>query len=328
MWPSASTKAKALKQDLRGKHFVVTGANTGLGYITSRELAKMGAKVTLTCRSAEKGQEAVNKLREEALATPVAEGVDLLEGLSEVDVQAEILDLGSLKSVVAFAQRFKASGATADVLINNAGIMGIATEERTVDGLESQIGVNHFGGHLLTRLMAPVIADEGRVIFLSSVLHEKATLDWENVNYEKPDTYVPMEAYGRSKLANVLDAKEFAKRLSNRRINTYALHPGVVNTDLFRNMSDGRVISYIFRTIKFFGYFVLASPLQGSLNTMRCAIDPALADPSCSGKYWANLKEAPPSALALDSANPPRLWKFTEDLLEEKLGKKIDDLLD
>ncbi|CAM9303501.1 unnamed protein product, partial [Hapterophycus canaliculatus] len=305
------------KQDLRGKHVVITGANSGLGYITSRELAKMGAKVTLACRSAEKGQEAVNKLREEALAKPVG----------EVDVNVEVVDLGSLHSIIAFAQRFKNAGATADVIINNAGIMAIATVERTVDGLERQIGVNHFGGHLLSRLMEPMIADGGRIVFLSSALHEKATMDWENVNYEKPATYVPFEAYGRSKLANVLDAQEFAKRLAGRRINTYALHPGVVNTDLFRNLSDGRMISRFLRMVKFFGKYVLDSPLQGSLTTMRCAIDPALASPEFSGKYWAGMKEARPAAQALDPASAPRLWKFTEDLLEEKLGKKVDDLL-
>ncbi|CAN0524436.1 unnamed protein product, partial [Ectocarpus sp. 8 AP-2014] len=309
-------------------HFVVTGANTGLGYTTSRELAKMGAKVTLACRNAERGREAVEKLRKEALAKPVAEGVDLLEGLSDVDVQVEVLDLGVLQSVVSFAQRLKSSGQKIDVLVNNAGIMAIPTEERTVDGLEKQIGVNHFGTHLLTRLMEKQIIDGGRVVFLSSVAHKHGGWDWDNVNYTKPNKkYVPMIAYGRSKLANVLDAKAFAGHLSDRRINTYALHPGVVNTDLFRNVTDGRLISRVFRLTKSLGTFslgtfVLASPLTGSLTTLRCAIDPALAGPEFSGKYWSHMKQVKPSALASDPANPPRLWEITEELLETKLGKK------
>ncbi|CAM9242326.1 unnamed protein product [Scytosiphon promiscuus] len=326
MGASASAQVKAMKQDLRGKHFVVTGANSGLGYITSRELAKMGAKVTLACRTAERGQEAVDKMREEALAKPVAEGVDLLEGLSDVDLHVEAVDLGSLHSVVAFAHRFKNSGARVDALINNAGIMALATVERTVDGLEKQIGVNYFGAHLLSRVMEPMIVDGGRIVFLSSDLHERVTLDWANLNYEKPATYVPLEAYGRSKMANVLDAQEFAKRLAGRRINTYVLHPGIVNTNLLRNLKDGRLISRVLRTVKFFGKYLMDSPLQGSLTTMRCAIDPALASPECSGKYWARMKEARPAAQALDPASAPRLWKYTEDLLEEKLGKKVDDL--
>lgn len=255
------------------------------------------------------------------------QGVDLLEGLTDIDVHVEEMDLNSLHSVIAFAQRFKNSGAKADVLINNAGIMALATVERTVDGLEKQIGVNYFGPHLLSRLMEPMLADGGRIVFLSSGLHEKATLDWDNLNYEKPATYVPFEAYGRTKLATVLDAQEFAKRLAGRRIYTYSLHPGIVNTDLFRNLSDGRIFSRVMRTVKIFGTYLLDSPLQGSLTTMRCAIDPALASPECSGKYWSHMKEAKPAAQALDPASAPRLWKYTEDLLEEKLGKKVDDLL-
>ena len=164
-------------------------------------------------------------------------GVNLLEGLDGVDVDVQILDLGSLQSVVSFAERFKTSGCKADVLVNNAGIMAIPERRETVDGLEMQIGVNHFGGHLLTRLMEPMITDGGRVVFLSSRAHDKppgiakTTMDWDNINYEKPGTYDSWMAYGRSKLANVLDAKEFAKRLAGRGINTYSVHPGLVATD-------------------------------------------------------------------------------------------------
>lgn len=261
------------------------------------------------------------------------QGVDLLEGLTDVDVKLEILDLGSLQSVVSFAQRFKASGAKADVLINNAGIMAIPERRETVDGLEMQIGVNHFGGHLLTRLMEPMIVDGGRVIFLSSIGHRrppgnaKVTLDFDNVNYEKPDTYDRWMAYGRSKLANILDAKEFATRLAARGINTYACHPGVVHTDLFRNMTDNSLLSIITRWAAPLTKYVLATPLTGALTTIRCAVDPKLAGAEFSGKYWGNMQEQQPSELALDPANPPRLWEVTESLLEAKLGKKVDEML-
>ncbi|CAM9678603.1 unnamed protein product [Ectocarpus sp. 6 AP-2014] len=330
---STNCKAKSVCQDLRGKHFVVTGANTGLGYATTRELAKMGAAVTLACRSAERGQQAIDKMKAEALEKPVKEGVDLLEGLTDVDVRLEVLDLGSLQSVIAFAQRFKASGTKVDVLINNAGIMAIPERRETVDGLEMQIGVNHFGGHLLTRLMEPLMNDGGRVIFLSSLGHRqppgqaKVTLDFDNVNYEKPDTYNSWMAYGRSKLANILDAKEFAKRLEARGISTYACHPGIVNTELMRNMTDSSLISRVTRLTAPLSRFILATPLTGALTTIRCAVDPSLAGPEFSGKYWGNMKEETPSELALDPANPPRLWEVTESVLEAKLGKKVDDLL-
>lgn len=261
------------------------------------------------------------------------QGVDLLEGLEDVDVEVQILDLGSLQSVVAFAERFKASGRKADVLINNAGIMAIPERRETVDGLEMQIGVNHFGGHLLTRLMEPMIADGGRIVFLSSLAHDqppgmaKTTVDWDNMNYEKPDSYDSWMAYGRSKLANVLDAKEFAKRLAGRGINTYAVHPGIVDTDLMRNMTDNSWTSRMSRWAAPLRKYVLSTPLTGSLTSLRCAVDPALAAPECSGKYWAAMKETMPSAIASDPANPPRMWTYTEDVLEAKLGKKVDTVL-
>ncbi|CAM9259392.1 unnamed protein product [Ectocarpus sp. 13 AM-2016] len=330
---SSSERVKPLSQDLRGKHFVVTGANTGIGYATARELAKLGAKVSLACRNAERGQQAVEKMKAEALEKPVKEGMDLLEGLADVDVQVEVLDLGSLQSVVSFAQRFKTSGAKVDVLINNAGIMAIPERKETVDGFEMQIGVNHFGPHLLTRLMEPVLKDGGRVVFLSSLAHDqtpglpKTTLDWDNINYEKPDTYSNSMSYARSKLGNVLDAKEFAKRLAPRKINTYAVHPGVVNTELTRNMTDNSLPSLIFRWTAPLTKFAMATPLTGALTSLRCALDQELAVPEVSGKYWANMKETQPSELAQDPANPPRFWEITESMLEAKLGKKVDEIL-
>lgn len=257
----------------------------------------------------------------------------MLEGLTDVDVKLEILDLGSLQSVVSFAQRFKASGAKADVLINNAGVMAIPERRETADGLEMQIGVNHFGGHLLTRLMEPMIVDGGRVIFLSSLAHNhppgyaKITLDFDNVNYDKPDTYDSWMAYGRSKLANILDAKEFSTRLAARGINTYAVHPGVVATELFRNMTDDSLMSRITRWAAPLSKYILATPITGALTTIRCAVDPELAGAEFSGKYWGNMQEKKPSELALDPANPPRLWEVTESLLEAKLGKKVDEIM-
>lgn len=256
-----------------------------------------------------------------------------MEGLEDVDVKLEILDLGSLQSVIDFAKRFKAAGTKVDVLINNAGVMAIPERKETVDGFEMQIGVNHFGGHLLTRLMEPMIVDGGRVIFLSSIGHRqppgmpKTTLDWDNINFDKPDSYQTWQAYGRSKLANILDAKEFAKRLAGRGITTYAAHPGVANTELARNMTDDSFMSRTTRLLMPVAGLLMSSPLTGSLTTLKCAIDPSLGTPEMSGKYWGNLREEQPSELASDPANPPRYWAITEEMLEAKLGKKVDDLV-
>lgn len=262
------------------------------------------------------------------------QGVSLLEGLEDVDVHLELVDLGSLQSIIAFAQRFKSGGAPkVDALINNAGIMAIPERKETVDGFEMQIGVNHFGPHLLTRLMEPMIVDGGRVIFLSSLGHNrppgmpKTTLDWDNVNFTAADSYNTWQAYGRSKLANIFDAKGFATHLANRGIITYAVHPGVVNTELMRNMTDNSLMSRVTRLLSPFTRFVLATPLSGSLTTLKCAIDPALGNIELTGRYWGNLKEEQPSVIASDPMNTPRYWTLTEDMLEAKLGSKVDDLI-
>lgn len=259
----------------------------------------------------------------------MGQGINLQEGLRDVDVELEILDLGSFQSIISFAQRFKALGSKADVLINNAGVFAIPDRRVTADGLELHMGVNHFGGHFLTRLMEPMIADGGRVLFLSSIAHRKVgiyatTLDWDNLNYDDPGSYNRWVAYGRTKLANILDCVEFGKRLAGRKINTFAVQPGVVDTGVFQNVVDSyRPFLFGERVIRWW----MATPLVGSLTILRCAVDPSLDAPEFSGKYWGNLKEETPSVLALDPANPSRMWAFTENVLETKLGKKVDEFI-
>lgn len=260
------------------------------------------------------------------------QGVSLLEGLEDVDVRLELVDLGSLQSVVEGAKRIRAAGKKIDVLINNAGLAFMEKRE-TVDGLEMNIGVNHFGPHLFTRLLAPLIVDGGRVVFVSSIGHDKppglrqVTIDWDNMNFTRPDSFDSYQGYGRSKLANVLDAKGFGNLLSDRRITTYSLHPGAVNTELARNLTDDSFISRAFRFTSPLHGLLMLTPLQGSLTTLKCAIDPALAKPELSGTYWSDMKETKPSALALDPSNVSRYWAMTEEVLESKLGKKVDMLI-
>jgi len=261
--------------------------------------------------------------------------VDLLEGLTDVDVKLEILDLGSLQSVVSFAQRLKNSGAKVDVLVNNAGIFGFPERQETADGFEMHIGVNHFGPHLLTRLLEPSLNDGGRVVFLSSMGHDnkipglgKMTWDWDNVNFEKARSYDRVTAYRRSKLANVLDSTEFARRLAARNVRTYAVQPGLVKTEIHRSMTESRVLGALIDAgYSALGWLWLQSPLEGALTTIMCAVDPGLAAPEFSGKYWGNMAEERPSELARDPANSPRLWDITEAMLEDKLGRKVDDVV-
>lgn len=194
--------------DQRGRRFVVTGANGGLGEIAARVLAGKGATVVMACRDVAKAQ---------ALADRIAG-----------DVHVARLDLADLDSVRAFA----AGQDSFDVLINNAGLMNIPFR-RTVDGFEMQFGVNHLGHFALTGLLLDRIGD--RVVTLSSIAHRQTPKLWiDDLNYQNR-RYQRNLAYAQSKLANLMFARELGRRLSEAgsTIRSYAVHPGVSGTDLF-----------------------------------------------------------------------------------------------
>lgn len=207
--------------DLSGKTFVVTGANSGIGYEAARALAAKHGSVVLACRSLEKGQTALDAIRKVA-----------------PDARLELgrLDLGDLESVRAFAEKFSREHRRLDVLVNNAGIMAIP-RRTTRDGFEMQIGTNHLGhfaltGLLLTRLVESAPA---RVVTVSSMAHTMGkfrALDAEDLRLEQG--YAKWGAYGRSKLANLLFAYELERRLEARfpEVISVACHPGYAATNL------------------------------------------------------------------------------------------------
>jgi NAD(P)-dependent dehydrogenase (short-subunit alcohol dehydrogenase family) len=195
---------------LTGRAAVVTGASSGIGLVTARELARAGAHVVLAVRNEDKGQRAA--------ATMTG------------SVEVRPLDLGDLSSVRAFASAWTGD---LDILVNNAGIMNVP-EGRTVDGFETQIGTNHLGPFALTNLLLPHITD--RVVTLSSFLHEKGNLDLDDLHAERR-AYNPAKAYHDSKLANLVFALELQRRLdkAGSAVRSFAAHPGVANTGLFDN---------------------------------------------------------------------------------------------
>jgi NAD(P)-dependent dehydrogenase (short-subunit alcohol dehydrogenase family) len=189
-----------------GRTVVVTGANSGLGEVTARELARVGAKVVVAVRNLDKGNAA-------AAGMPG-------------DVEVRKLDLQDLSSVRAFADTVDA----VDVLINNAGIMAVPYAQ-TVDGFESQIGTNHLGHFALTNLLLPRITD--RVVTVSSMLHLLGRISLKDLNW-KARPYSAWLAYGQSKLANLLFTKELQRRLdaAGSEITSLAAHPGYSATNL------------------------------------------------------------------------------------------------
>jgi len=210
-------------KDLSGRRFVITGAASGLGRESARALAAHGASVTLLARSPERA------------AAAVAE-VDAM--VSGADLEPGVADLGDLESIRTFADSYLASDDTLDVLINNAGVMACPFG-RTANGFETQFGTNHLGHFLLTALLYPALrrGEQPRVVTLTSAGHSRADVDLQDPNFERTE-YSPWVAYGQSKTANALFARELARRAGPSGLQSFSVHPGGIITDLGRHLND------------------------------------------------------------------------------------------
>jgi NAD(P)-dependent dehydrogenase (short-subunit alcohol dehydrogenase family) len=208
--------------DLTGRRFVITGAATGLGRESARALAARGAQVTVLARSVERAAGAAAEI--EALVPGAA-------------IEPGVVDLADLSTVRAFADAYLATHDAVDVLINNAGVMACPFG-RTADGFEMQFGTNHLGHFLLTaRLMPALLQGQApRVITLTSAGHSRSDVDLTDPNFETTP-YSPWDAYGRSKTANALFARELARRAGPQGVLSFAVHPGGILTDLSRHLN-------------------------------------------------------------------------------------------
>jgi NAD(P)-dependent dehydrogenase (short-subunit alcohol dehydrogenase family) len=203
---------------LAGRRAIVTGANSGLGLITARELARAGAEVVLACRNLEKGRTALG------LVAGAAAGPDPV---------LEPLDLASLDSVREFAGRVCGDGARVDLLVNNAGVMAPPRRE-TADGFESQFGTNHLGHFALTGLLLDAVggAPDPRVVTLSSGAHRMGRIRFDDLQYRR--RYNNWLAYGQSKLANLMFGIELGRRAAaaGSPLRSLIAHPGYSATNL------------------------------------------------------------------------------------------------
>ena len=281
--------------DQSGRVAIITGANTGIGFETAAALAAKNATVVMACRSKEKAEDAISRIRER---TPGAE-LEFIE-----------LDLASLASVERFADTFLQGHERLDLLINNAGVM-IPPLGHTDDGFELQFGCNHLGHFALTgRLIDLLEATPGsRVATVSSMAHRFGTMDFDNLNAEK--SYDKMPAYGQSKLANLLFTFELQRRLDAKgsKVLATAAHPGWTGTDLSRHSG----------LINFMGTFLAQTPPMGALPTLRAAVEPKAS----GGDYYGpkGLKEmrgypvkVGTSQAARSEEIARRLWEVSEDL--------------
>uniref|UniRef100_A0A8C9QH72 Retinol dehydrogenase 12 n=1 Tax=Spermophilus dauricus TaxID=99837 RepID=A0A8C9QH72_SPEDA len=207
---------------LPGKVVVITGANTGIGKETARELARRGARVYIACRDVLKGESAASDIRADT---------------KNSQVLVRKLDLSDTKSIRAFAEGFLAEEKQLHILINNAGVM-LCPYSKTADGFETHLGVNHLGHFLLTHLLLERLKESApaRVVNLSSVVHHIGKIRFHDLQGEK--RYCSGLAYCHSKLANVLFTRELAKRLQGTGVTTYAVHPGA-QTSLHCALAEG-----------------------------------------------------------------------------------------
>ncbi|XP_013097678.2 retinol dehydrogenase 13 [Stomoxys calcitrans] len=276
-----------------GKIVIVTGSNTGIGKETVRELAKRGATVYMACRDMKKCEEA----REEIV----------LETRNKY-VYCRECDLASLDSIRKFAEKFKSEQNRLDILINNAGVMR-CPRSLTKEGFELQLGVNHMGHFLLTNLLLNELkkAAPSRIVVVSSMAHTRGEINIGDLNSEK--SYDEGKAYNQSKLANVLFTRELAKRLEGSGVTVNALHPGVVDTELFRHMGffNSFFASLIFKPLS---WPFLKTTANGAQTTLYAALDEDLN--TVSGQYFSDcdLKDVAPQAK--DDALAKWLWAVSE----------------
>jgi NAD(P)-dependent dehydrogenase (short-subunit alcohol dehydrogenase family) len=280
---------------LDGKTVVITGANTGIGKVTAMDLSKRGARVVMLCRDMEKAEGAAEEIRK----------------ATEGEVVVHKLDLASLASVRECAEQLGNSLEKIDILINNAGIMA-CPEMRTKEGFEMQIGTNHFGHFLLTNLLLPLLkkaAPTARIVNVSSMAHTRGHMLWDDINWEKTP-YNAIQAYGQSKLANILFTKELARKGEGSGVNAYSLHPGVINTELGRHLKDtfGPMVCVWKLAMPF-----IKTAESGANTTIYCAVDESIADHN--GRYYSDCAEKQPAPQAEIIEDAKKLWEVSEQLV-------------
>jgi NAD(P)-dependent dehydrogenase (short-subunit alcohol dehydrogenase family) len=284
---------------------IVTGATGGLGYETALALARAGAEVIVAARNEEKGKAATTRIR---AADPGA------------NVVFEKLDLASLASVQAFAERITAQRPAVDLLINNAAVMALPTRQTTADGFEMQFGTNYLGHFALTLRLLPVLrrGRQPRVVSLSSLAHRSGVIDFDDLQAVRK--YIPWRQYRESKLAMLMFAFELQQRSEegNWGVISNAAHPGLARTDIITS-GPGTGGSLLWRIPKLLFDLFAQSAANGALPTLYAA---AASDARGGAYYGPNgmgeRKGLPAlswvAPQAMDTAAAARLWDVSEKL--------------
>jgi len=260
-------------RDLTGRTYIVTGANSGAGLATTEQLVRQGAHVVAACRRVAAGEASTQHLAGARGSVAVRE-----------------LDLGSLASVRRFVSEFRSEHDRLHGLVNNAGVMN-TPQGLTVDGFETQFGVNHLGHVLLTELLLDVLraSAPSRVVCVSSVAHaglqgKPASIDLDDPHFERR-TYDATLAYNQSKLAIVLYARHLARRLAGSGVSVFSTHPGWIRSELVKHTAPTWVQNVLLRP--FSGLLGMLSPEEGAQTQLHCLLDDRA--PEHSGEYYSQV---------------------------------------
>lgn len=280
--------------NLTGKVALITGANSGIGFETAKEMVLQGARVFLACRSKERTSPVVDELNRLANGESAAEFIQL--------------DLGDLNSVKQCAETFKAAGLPLHYLICNAGLAG--QKGLTDSGFELAFGTCHVGHFLLTKLLLENLkaSAPSRVVVVASMAHRNAKGIDFNAVLKPTSSTTGFPEYSVAKLSNILFAKKLSEELEGTGVSTYSLHPGVIATEVWRSVPWP-----LDRIMKFF----MKDAGEGAKTTLYCTLEPGLVEES--GLYYDDSQKAEPTAVAQDKALAETLWKHSEEWVKSYL---------
>ena len=304
--------SETLALDLSGKTFIITGSNSGIGFVVAQQVVRQGAHVIMACRR----EDAANTKAQIIMAESPKGTVEVMQ-----------LDLGDLSSVRVFAKKYLEKYPRLDALVNNAGVMN-TPQGVTKDGFETQFGVNHLGHFLLTSLLLDRLkaSAPSRIICLSSCFHDKAMGKTGEIIFEdlhfKTRKYNGWKAYAQSKLANLLHAKELARRLDGTGVIAVSAHPGWVRTELARHSGPVWVTNVLLKPI--LSLMGMMDPWEGAQSTLHCLLNKDVVHHS--GAYYSQTgvyrdKASNAGGWPLHSPNPEahrpdlpqRLWRVSEE---------------
>ncbi|XP_077292137.1 retinol dehydrogenase 14-like [Arctopsyche grandis] len=284
---------------LDGKHVIVTGANSGIGFVCAKEFARRGAKVIMLCRD---------------MVTAERARIEIIKSTRNDKIKLKHIDFSSLMSVRKCAQEILKEEARIDILLNNAGASGIGIRQ-TDDGLDELMQVNYFGPFLLTNLLLGLIkrTSPSRIVNVSSDAHTMGRLNPDNLT--KSDTTFQLYLYSNSKLGNIYFTNELARLLKGTGVTANSLHPGVFNSNITRHGS------HLFQVIwKSIVQILGKSVEEGAQTSLYLCLSPDVAN--VTGKYFADCRMIEPSKVAQDMNMAKTLWELTEEAVKLKPTEK------